>query len=780
MVAPSSTKWGSEVGSYGKIGIYTSVSNTATKTTLTVDVYLWTKYSCSDSSNNVYFDNTSSSSSATTNRGSKSIKHTVASGDGWSTSNQTKIYSNTYEYTRTTSDQTRYLYAKMTGIDRVGGTMTVSTTVKVPKLATYTITFNANGGSGGPTSQTKTHGTALTLSSSKPTKTGYKFLGWSTSSSATSATWSAGGSYTTNASDTLYAVWTPFKLTVKYNANGGTVGSNAEYPISTHTNNWKYGDTGKTLINFSTFDISKTGYDRKDGAEWNTKADGSGTSFDQDVSYAMATYAPGIKTADTTITVYAQWTPKKYTITFNPNGGSGGPTTQTKTYGTNLTLSSSKPTRSGYTFKGWSTSKTANSATYTAGATFSTNITANTTLYAVWQSNYTKPKISNFSVTRWGSNSTTGAAMDGGPYVRVRFNWSTFNDVTSITILCNDKTTTLTTSEASGKSGSVDKIVGDNVLAEETTYPITVTVTDSGGSIPDTKNAVGASYPIDFLPGGKGCAIGKASTESGTFEVNLKTKSRKELTIGNKDGYLDGKTGCYFSHEGYMHLQRSTAEGYRPYIGFFLDNATEANGQIRVDGTTGYMEFLSAKGYKFGNSTYLPNNIAIFGADENGSFKSALIPQNYNGNTIVGYGNYDLKSGDTNVYGHDINFGISNIASPDSYRPYRRMGDSVTLTLRTAGYVTNSGKDVSFWIPFAVPIVGSPTATITSGNGFVLRQGDKYTHGSSASANVTPASYEAVATPFNGVYVKAVFSNTTNVTNNDAIGIYWHGTITFS
>ena len=71
----------------------------------------------------------------------------------------------------------------------------------------YTISYNANGGSGAPSSQTKWHTTNLKLSSTTPTRTGYTFQGWSTSSSATSASYSAGGTFTTNASTTLYAVW---------------------------------------------------------------------------------------------------------------------------------------------------------------------------------------------------------------------------------------------------------------------------------------------------------------------------------------------------------------------------------------------------------------------------------------------------------------------------------------------------------------------------------------------------------------------------------------------
>ncbi len=72
---------------------------------------------------------------------------------------------------------------------------------------TFTITYNANGGTGTPASQTKTSGKALTLSSTKPTRQGYTFLGWATSSGTSSAQYNPGSSFTTDANTTLYAVW---------------------------------------------------------------------------------------------------------------------------------------------------------------------------------------------------------------------------------------------------------------------------------------------------------------------------------------------------------------------------------------------------------------------------------------------------------------------------------------------------------------------------------------------------------------------------------------------
>ena len=86
---------------------------------------------------------------------------------------------------------------------------------------------------------------------------------------------------------------------------------------------------------------------------------------------------------DTNFTLYAVWTPKKYALTFNVNGGSNAPDNQIKTHGFNLTLSNKKPSRSGYNFLGWAETANATVPTYLPGSLFYSN--ADTTLYAVWQ-----------------------------------------------------------------------------------------------------------------------------------------------------------------------------------------------------------------------------------------------------------------------------------------------------------------------------------------------------------------------------------------------------------
>ena len=136
------------------------------------------------------------SSSSDTNSGIAKYEYSVDNGTYYTSSTAT------YNFTGL-SHGSHTFNVRVT--DNAGNVSTVSKTASI--TVTYTISYNANGGSGAPASQTKTHGVNLTLSSTKPTKSGYTFLGWSTSSSATNASYSAGGTYSTNSNTTLYAVW---------------------------------------------------------------------------------------------------------------------------------------------------------------------------------------------------------------------------------------------------------------------------------------------------------------------------------------------------------------------------------------------------------------------------------------------------------------------------------------------------------------------------------------------------------------------------------------------
>lgn len=120
--------------------------------------------------------------------------------------------------------QTGYTMNSCTSSSPCSGTMTSSVTKTLTaSRKTYTISYNANGGTGAPSSQTKTYGITLTLSNTKPVKIGYPFLGWTANSSGTGTVYQPGGSFTTNANTTLYAKYstTQTSYTVTLNVDAG-------------------------------------------------------------------------------------------------------------------------------------------------------------------------------------------------------------------------------------------------------------------------------------------------------------------------------------------------------------------------------------------------------------------------------------------------------------------------------------------------------------------------------------------------------------------------------
>ena len=109
-------------------------------------------------------------------------------------------------------------------------------------LKEYTLSYNANGGSSAPEKEVKAQGTELTISSKKPTREGYNFIGWATKADATKAEYQAGDKYTLNGNITFYAVW---EKTI-----GGSCGKEVT---------WTFGEDG-TLIISGTGDMKNYTY----------------------------------------------------------------------------------------------------------------------------------------------------------------------------------------------------------------------------------------------------------------------------------------------------------------------------------------------------------------------------------------------------------------------------------------------------------------------------------------------------------------------------------------
>jgi uncharacterized repeat protein (TIGR02543 family) len=110
--------------------------------------------------------------------------------------------SQTINFSATTSSETVNDYGGI-GSSNIG---TASGSFSVSTRTSYTITFNANGGVGGPKTATKYHDIDLTIPSTKPTRDNYGFLGWNTEADG-SGYYAVDNKITSNESKTMYAIW---------------------------------------------------------------------------------------------------------------------------------------------------------------------------------------------------------------------------------------------------------------------------------------------------------------------------------------------------------------------------------------------------------------------------------------------------------------------------------------------------------------------------------------------------------------------------------------------
>ena len=267
----------------------------------------------------------------------------------------------------------------------------------------YTITFNKGiadkiGGEVSNISKScyAISGQSCSITSPDIEKKGYTIIGWNTNKNATTSIWNINTSKSISSSATYYPILKANIYTITLNNQGATSSGTKKvyYQYNTTktingTTCFYYTNSSLTTCLSGGYNInkpSKTGYSFKG---YYTSTNGSGTNY-------VNSSGTFINNAYKTIgdkTLYANWQANTYTITYNANGGSGAPSSQSYTYDPNndtvFYLSSTTPSRSGYTFLGWSLSSTATSASYSAGQRWGTHNANNYTLYAVWKKTVT-------------------------------------------------------------------------------------------------------------------------------------------------------------------------------------------------------------------------------------------------------------------------------------------------------------------------------------------------------------------------------------------------------
>lgn len=212
---------------------------------------------------------------------------------------------------------------------------------------TYLVTFNPTGGTMTGTTTSVTYDSTYGAGTNgwpgagtwdEPELAGYTFGGWFTQEGGAGTKIESGTTVKITGPQTLYAHWVPVGYTVEFDANGGTPAAQT-----------------KTVSYNAFFELPavpvKTGYAF---TGWNTEHDGSGTAIDATVRAAEPIL--NVRNTPYAATFYAQWTPKKYTITFNADGGTPNEQDFTDlTYGVAAVPVPTEPTKAGFAFGGWYT-----------------------------------------------------------------------------------------------------------------------------------------------------------------------------------------------------------------------------------------------------------------------------------------------------------------------------------------------------------------------------------------------------------------------------------------
>ncbi len=261
--------------------------------------------------------------------------------------------------------------------------------VVVTNSTAWQLSFDANGGDiySVPSGSIAASGTAITISSTAPTRDYYTFAGWTTGSDGSGTKYNVGNSCNINTSTTLYAQWTPITYTVRLNKNAGTDTSG----ITGTTSIYEKYDTGYYLDSGLTKNMTtvanKIDIPTRTGYIFNGyyTATSGGTQYINNQGYITSNVSNAYFKA--TGDLYASWTPITYKLDLYRNYTTTDDeklyTYDSRTYNQNYTWPS--PTRVGYTFKGWATTRGATSGD--TGTYYNLSYTNNDQVirYATWE-----------------------------------------------------------------------------------------------------------------------------------------------------------------------------------------------------------------------------------------------------------------------------------------------------------------------------------------------------------------------------------------------------------
>ncbi len=402
--------------------------------------------------------------------------------------------------------------------------ITQPTTLYAIWESTYTVTYNGNGFTDGTIpvdNNIYISNSFVVPQQMTATKLNFRFSQWNTESNGQGTSYLVDEAFQITEPTTLYAVWLPNKYKVSYNGNTYTGGIGPE-PVT-----YEYGFTETVPGNLGLYYL---GYIFQ---SWNTMANGLGTSYLEGNTFTVVE----------DVTLYAQWTPSVYQVTYDANGGTGAVPTDTASYLYNQNVTTKLNvglTRTGYTFEGWNS--VANGSDFISQES-RFKITENTTLYAVWSSNMSTVTYNGNGFT--GGNVPTELAYAYNAIVTVSANtgllvragntfagWQTLINnvrtdynvgstfvITTNVVLYAKWTCTVTYDANNGTSGTVPAIA---------TYlnGSTITISANTGNLARTGNTFAGWYMLD-----NGARIDYVVGDTRTIIANVVLYARWTCTV---------------------------------------------------------------------------------------------------------------------------------------------------------------------------------------------------------------------------------------------------------
>ncbi len=557
---------------------------------------------------------------------------------------------------------------------------------------------------------------------------------------------------------------------------------NASFSLNLRTDYYSAGTL--KLTNFKITRVTTKAETKACGSQLGTLPTVNETGFTLNGWYTAATGGTKIATTTTMppndVTYYAQWTPNKYTVNYNANGGTGTMASDTATYEANYTTKANAFTRANYVFAGWNEKADGTGTNWTSwiGKPWKWNYTYGITLYAQWT-------VANYSVntnpvkyTVTLAQAVAAANSAGGSTITLLRDYTDTSGVAidrNVTLTTNGKTLTRNSTITVNASktltvtgtGTLQTGAGINLITNRGTLNVSHTGTMKNTYTTNVTNpgAVSVIHNIGTLSITSAVTMTTAAKISDPANVDpiaaVRNESSGTATISNAK--ISGTDGAVVNL-GKLTLQSGTITGGRHHAVHNRSGTFNMNGgSVIRTGTDTYSALCnyltgnttitagSVSGNKTAISTY-SGTLTMKGGSVTCSTETAILqPEGYRG-TI------DISNG--TIYGHArgiINRGTLKVS-----------GANTKITGNTSHGVWNTSG--------ATMTMSSGTITANAGHAVISNEGNFTMNGGTLTKTITNSSISAVVlTNYDGAKINITGGTITNANSATTAAVILEG-----